>query len=68
MTMILADAQGRVERMVAAGTSFEAVEAFVDSAPLSQMQKAALWLLAWSSQDRRTQLRVAKEALAEAAT
>ena len=68
MTMILVDVQGRVERMVAAGTSFEAVEAFVDSAPLSQMQKAALWLLAWSSQDRCTQLRVAKEALAQAAT
>ncbi len=68
MTTILADAQGRVERMVAAGTSFEAVEAFVDSAPLSPMQKAALWLLAWSSQDRRTQLRVAKEALAQAAS
>ncbi len=67
MTTILVDAQGRVERMVAAGTPFEDVEAFLESAPLSQMQKAALWLLAWSSQDRRTQLRVAKEALAQAA-
>ncbi|MGI8593429.1 MAG: hypothetical protein ACR2ML_03515 [Solirubrobacteraceae bacterium] len=67
MTMTLDDAQGRVERMVAAGTSFEVVEVFVESAPLPQMQKAALWLLAWSSQDPRTQLRVAKEALAQAA-
>lgn len=62
--MSLADAQVQVERMMRSGASFESVEAFVEEEPLPALQKSALWLLAWSGQDRRTQRRVAKEALA----
>jgi hypothetical protein len=65
--MTLVEAQTAVEHMVDEGTAFEAVEAFVDREPLSDLQKSALWLLAWSCQDPRTQRRVAKEALALAA-
>ncbi len=62
--MELVDAQARVEGMIAAGEPFEAVEDFVEGELLPGTQKAALWLLAWSAQDRRTQRRVAREALA----
>lgn len=62
--MKLAEVQGQVERMMRSGASFESVEAFVERTPLPALQKSALWLLAWSAQDRRTQRRVAKEALA----
>jgi hypothetical protein len=65
--MTLVDAQTAVEQMVDEGAAFETVEAFVDREPFSDLQKAALWLLAWSCQDPRTQRRVAKEALALAA-
>jgi hypothetical protein len=63
----LVEAQATIEQMVGNGTSFEAVEDFVEREGFSELQKAALWLLAWSCQDRRTQRRVAKEALALAA-
>lgn len=66
--MTLVDAQVQVERMMRSGASFESVEAFVEGEALPALQKSALWLLAWSSQDRRTQRRVAKEALALAAS
>lgn len=62
--MELVDAQSMVEGMIAAGEPFEAVEDFVEGEPLPGAQKAALWLLAWSAQDRQIQIRVAREALA----
>jgi hypothetical protein len=65
--MTLVEAQTTVEAMAGAGTPFEAVEAFVEAEPFSDVQKAALWLLAWSLQDARTQRRLANEALALAA-
>jgi hypothetical protein len=63
----LVEAQTTVEQMLGAGAPFEAVERFVEAGRFSDLQKAALWLLAWSCQDPRTQRRVAKEALALAA-
>ena len=65
--MNLVEAQTTVEQMVGDGVPLEAVEDFVESAAFSELQKAALWLLAWSHTDPRTQRRVAKEALALAA-
>ena len=65
--MTLVEAQTTVEHMVDEGAAFEAVEQFVEEEPFSDIEKAALWLLAWSCQDPRTQRRVAKEALALAA-
>jgi len=65
--MTLVEAQSTVEQMVGEGTAFEVVERFVNSEDFSELQQAALWLLAWSCQDPRTQRRVAKEALALAA-
>ena len=65
--MTLVEAQTTVEQMVDQGAPFEAVEQFVEAEPFSDVQKGALWLLAWSFQDARTQRRMAKEALALAA-
>ena len=65
--MTLVEAQTTVEHMVGEGAAFEAVEQFVETEPFSEVQKGALWLLAWSFQDARTQRRLAKEALALAA-
>jgi hypothetical protein len=64
---MLASCQNMVERMILHGHQFSHVEDYIDSTPCSADQKAALWLLAWSSQDRTTQRRVAKEALGRAA-
>jgi hypothetical protein len=50
--------------MIAAGTPFAEVEELIESAGLPADEKSALWLLAWSEQDRRTQRAVAEEALA----
>jgi hypothetical protein len=63
----LVEAQAQVEAMLGDGAPFEVVEDFVDSEHFPELQKAALWLLAWSNQDPRTQRRMAKEALALAA-
>jgi hypothetical protein len=60
----LAEAQSRVERLARAGESFERVEASIESTNLPDDEKSALWLLAWSMQESRVRLRVAKEALA----
>ena len=62
--MTLVEAQATIEAMLDDGMPFETVEDFVEAEPFPAEQKAALWLLAWSCQDPRTQRRVAKEALA----
>ena len=41
-------ANEQVEGMIRQGTSFARVEDAIDAAQLSQLHKAALWLLAWS--------------------
>jgi hypothetical protein len=60
----LAEAQSRIERLAQSGESFERVEASIEGTGLPDDEKSALWLLAWSMQEPRVRLRVAKEALA----
>jgi hypothetical protein len=62
--MHVADYQNRIERLTRSTCRFDEIEETIDGLPLTSEQKAALWLLAWTHQDRRTQLRVAHEALA----
>jgi len=45
----------QVEGMIRRGTSFGRVEDVIDAAELSQLHKAALWLLAWSLRDPAAQ-------------
>jgi hypothetical protein len=62
----LAELQTKVERMCRKGRPFRQIEDVIEGAPASDLQKAALWLLAWTYQEPRVQRRVAKEALAAA--
>lgn len=52
-----------VEDMMEQGTPFARVEDAIDSAQLSQDDKAALWLLAWSHRDPARQRRDARLSL-----
>lgn len=45
----------QVEDMMGQGVPFEYVEEAIDTAQLSQVHKAALWLLAWSLRDPAVQ-------------
>ncbi len=47
--------QQQVEGMMERGTAFAHVEDAINIAPLSELHKAALWLLAWSLRDRAQQ-------------
>jgi hypothetical protein len=47
----LGDYQDQVEGMIHAGELFGVVEDTINAAGLVDDQKAALWLLAWSSRD-----------------
>jgi hypothetical protein len=60
----LADAQMQIEKLIERGDPFEQVETAIERLDRPDAEKAALWLLAWSTQERRVRLRVAKEALA----
>jgi hypothetical protein len=60
----LADAQTQIEKLIERGDPFEQVETAIERLDRPDAEKAALWLLAWSTQARRVRLRVAKEALA----
>lgn len=60
----MAEAQARIERLVEAGEPFERLEAAIEQTDLPEDDKSALWLLAWSTQERGVRVRVAKEALA----
>ena len=55
--------QAVVERMLRAGTSFSEIEDFIEASPLEELQKAALWMLAWAHQDPASQLHLARETL-----
>jgi hypothetical protein len=59
----LGDYQDQVEGMIEAGERFGVVEDTINAAPLVEEQKAALWLLAWSSRDSKSQRRDALAAL-----
>jgi hypothetical protein len=60
----LGDYQDRIEGMIDAGERFGIVEDIIIAAALAEDQKAALWLLAWSSRDSWAQRRDALAALA----
>ncbi|MGZ6691842.1 MAG: hypothetical protein ACXVHQ_30945 [Solirubrobacteraceae bacterium] len=60
----LISSQAVVERMLRAGKSFSEIEDFIEASSLEELQKAALWMLAWAHQDRASQLRLARETLA----
>jgi hypothetical protein len=59
-----AEAQTRIEKLIERGEPFERVETAIERLDRPDDEKAALWLLAWSTQERHVRLRVAKEALA----
>jgi hypothetical protein len=59
----LDDYQERVEGMIETGEPFGVVEDTINATALSEDQKAALWLLAWSSRDSWAQRRDALAAL-----
>jgi hypothetical protein len=58
------DYQAQVEGMIHADDHFGVVEDTINAAPLEENQKAALWLLAWSSRDPWVQRQDALAALA----
>jgi hypothetical protein len=60
----LGDYHDQVEGMIQAGELFGVVEDTINATPLDDDQKAALWLLAWSSRDTRAQRQDALAALA----
>jgi hypothetical protein len=64
---LMLGAQREIEAMVLEHRPFEEIERRIDSLPLADAQRAALWLLAWAEQDARTRRRVATEALAHVA-
>ena len=54
----LGDYQDQVEGMIDAGERFGVVEDTINAAALVEDQKAALWLLAWSSRTRKHSARM----------
>jgi hypothetical protein len=63
----LVEAQTSIERLIERGEPFERLETAIERLDRTDDEKAALWLLAWSEQERPVRRRVAKEALASLA-
>ena len=57
-------AEEHVEMMLTVGSPFDEIEDYINQTKLRNHQKSALWLIAWSGQERSVQRRVAHEALA----
>jgi hypothetical protein len=57
-------AEEHVEMMLTVGSPFDQIEDYINKTRLRDHQKSALWLIAWSGQERAVQRRVAHEALA----
>jgi hypothetical protein len=57
-------AEGHVHMMLTVRSPFDEIEDYINKTKLSDLQKSALWLIAWSGQERSVQRRVAHEALA----
>ena len=57
-------AEGQVQMMLTTGSPFDEIEDYINTTKLRDLQKSALWLIAWSGQERTVQRRVAHEALA----
>lgn len=53
---------------LAARRPFDEIEEWIDGLAAAEDVKAALWLVAWTEQDRRVQRRVALDALSYVAT
>jgi hypothetical protein len=62
--LVLGDYQYQVESMMSSREPFGDVEATIGRAELTDDQKAALWLLAWSLREPRMQRRDAEATLA----
>lgn len=60
--------QEQVEAMMEQGTVFSDVEDVIDASELSNVHKAALWLLAWSLRDVEHQRQDARLTLAAVGT
>ncbi len=56
-------AEEHVEMMLTGGSPFDQIEDYINQTSLRDFQKSALWLVAWSGQERSVQRRVAHEAL-----
>jgi hypothetical protein len=57
-------AEEHVQMMLTVGSPFDEIEDYISKTKLRDLQKSALWLIAWSGQERTVQRRVAHEALA----
>ena len=60
-------AEGHVHMMLSIGSPFDQIEDYINQTKLRDHQKSALWLIAWSGQERSVQRRVAHEALSASA-
>ena len=60
-------AEEHVEIMLTVGSPFDEIEDYINETKLRDHQKSALWLIAWSEQERSVQRRVAHEALSASA-
>jgi hypothetical protein len=60
-------AEEHVEMMLTVGSPFDEIEDYINQTKLRDHQKSALWLIAWSGQERSVQRRVAHEALSASA-
>jgi hypothetical protein len=60
-------AEGHVHMMLSIGSPFDEIEDYINETKLRDHQKSALWLIAWSEQERSVQRRVAHEALSASA-
>jgi hypothetical protein len=56
-------AEEHVHMMLTVGSPFDEIEDYINQTKLRNHQKSALWLIAWSGQERSVQRRVAHEAL-----
>jgi hypothetical protein len=56
--------QDEVKGMMSAGESFGSVEATIESAKITEDERAALWLLAWSMRNPITHAQDARATLA----
>ena len=57
-------AEEHVHMMLTVGAPFDEIEGYINDARLRDHHKSALWLIAWSEQERSVQRRVAHDALA----
>jgi hypothetical protein len=60
-------AEEHVQMMLTVGSPFDEIEDYINKTKLRDHQKSALWLIAWSGQERSVQRRVAYEALSASA-